>query len=162
MLRFVQTTAVLFGLFCSLVNATLEAIGASDFAARCVAKAVKKSFGSLLLIISILLSLIQIWQRCNNQAALARLRNPETYHRRKFRKIVERAVAETEYPVECYAIADRKEESVIRRVAEDVRRQLRKCGNPAHDSEEFEGAFVAVAQTLTVEDLAAMKQEVKR
>lgn len=153
--------AVVFSLFCSLVNATFEAIGVSSFVPYCAAKGVKKGFGSLLLIISIILSLIQIWQRCNNQAALARLRNPETYHRRKFRKIVERAVAEAEYPAECYAIADRKEESVIRRVAEDVRRQLRKCGNPAHDTEEFEEAFVAVAQTLTVDDLAAMKKEIK-
>ncbi len=109
---------------------------------------------TVLVLLDVLLGTLEASTRCNPQAALARLKGPESFHKRKFLKIAQKAVEST--GTSKMAHRSLIEGGVLLDLALDLQKQLQWANQPDYRSEEFILVFVDTAKTINMTEYMEM------
>ncbi len=114
---------------------------------------------TVLVLLDIILDTLGAATRCNPQAALARLKSPESFHRRKFQKIAQRVVEATGTSQEAHQALI--EGGSLLDLALDLQKSLAWDSQPDYRSEEFLNLFVDTAQTIDMTEYMDLVHQYK-
>ncbi len=121
----------------------------------------------ILIIVSIIVGIIGIWQRCKNPTGLFTpmiviwaMRHPTPEREKQLKEVIDEKMKETGLDTNAfYAAIQNNPESIIRKKAVEMQEEMRKVGATKPNEPSAISAFWAMAKNLKLADVRKMIKE---